>query len=173
MSAPRRARGPYSPLICTRCRARKIKCFLPLSVTAPSTTSQPNDQACRRCRENGFDCIVNQTVLGRPGSSTRVPEGSRTIAGPSDNVDEDDTPARSADTRQFLLSRPVDEEGVGKKIGAAEVCEAMSSPLRFLSVLLSHQPSFGRDLSQKEAWNGPISLGEVISAATQDSLEPK
>lgn len=173
MSAPRRARGPYSPLICTRCRARKIKCFLPLSVTAPSTTSQPTDQACRRCRENGFDCIVDQTVLGRPGSSTRVSEGSRTTVGPSDNLDGDDTQARSADTRHFLLSQPEFGEGVGKKIQAAEVCEALSSPLRFLSVLLSHQPSFGRDLNQKEAWNGPISLVEVISAAIQELLEPK
>lgn len=173
MSAPRRARGPYSPLICTRCRARKIKCFLPLSVTSPSTISQPTDQACRRCRENGFDCIVNQTVLGRPGSSSRYSGGSGIRLGLGDNVDEDDTQARSADTQQFLLSQPEDEEGVGKKIGAAEVCEAMSSPLRFLSVLLSLQPSFGRDLNQKEAWNGPISLGEVISAATRKSLEPK
>ena len=168
----RRARGHYSALICTRCRARKIKCILPTSVISPSTAPQPLNQACQRCRQNGFECVVEYTVLGRPGSSR--------IAGTSRNNRLSQVP-KGADgdsgselgTRGFLLSQPDDVGTGGNRIRAEEVCEALSSPLRFLSVLLSRHPTFGRDIGLCVSWNGPVELDQVISTSIQASLESK
>ena len=168
----RRARGHYSPLICTRCRARKIKCILPTSVTSPSTAPQPLNQACQRCRQNGFECFVEYTVLGRPGSS-RVAGSSRNDRLSQVPIGADGDGGAELGTREFLLSRPYDVGMEGNRIRAEEVCEALSSPLRFLSVLLSRHPTFGRETQLRGSWTGPVELGEAISTSVQESLESK
>jgi hypothetical protein len=168
----RRARGHYSPLICTRCRARKIKCILPSSVTSPSTTPQPLNQSCQRCRQNGFECFVEYTVLGRPGSS-RIGGTNRNIRPSQVPTEEDGEGEHALGTRGFLLSQPYDVGMEGNRIRAEEVCEALSSPLRFLSVLLSRHPTFGRDTGGHESWKGPVKLDQVISPSIQESLESK
>jgi len=170
MSTTRRARGHYSSLICIRCRARKIKCFLPGQVSAPSQSPQPHHLACQRCKQNGFECVVESTVLGRPGASR--PERQSDPGRPSNSASGDSEPSDFG-TRGFLISQSYDGVVGGNRIKAEEVCEAMSSPLRFLSVLLSRHPNFGKDLSNDRIWNGPISLPQVISPATQDLLESR
>jgi hypothetical protein len=166
----RRARGHYSPLICTRCRARKIKCILPTSVTSPSATPQPLNSACQRCRQNGFECFVEYTVLGRPGSS-RIGGTNRNIRPSQIPTEEDGEGEHALGTRGFLLSQPYDVGMKGNRIRAEEVCEALSSPLRFLSVLLSRHPTFGRDKGHHGSWTGPVKLDQVISLSIQESLE--
>jgi hypothetical protein len=166
----RRARGHYSPLICTRCRARKIKCILPTSVTSPSTTPQPLNQACQRCRQNGFECLVEYTVLGRPGSS-RIAGSSRNDRLSQVPIGADGDGGAELGTGEFLLSWPYDLGMRANRIRAEEVCEALSSPLRFLSVLLSRHPTFGRDKGHHGSWAGPVKLDQVISLSIQESLE--
>jgi hypothetical protein len=168
----RRARGHYSPLICTRCRARKIKCILPTSVISPSASPQPLDQACQRCRQNGFECFVEYTVLGRPGTS-RIGATARNIRPSQPPTEEDGDGGDKLGTREFLLSQPYDVGTEGNRIRAEEVCEALSSPLRFLSVLLSRHPTFGRDIGHSGNWTGPVRLDQVISPSIQESLESK
>jgi len=168
----RRARGHYSPLICTRCRARKIKCLLSASVISPSTAPQTLDQACQRCRQNGFECFVEYTVLGRPGSS-RIGGTSRGIRASQLSRQEDGDGDSALDTRGFLLSQPDDVWVAGNRIRAEEVCEALSSPLRFLSVLLSRHPTFGRNIGLRGTWTRPVKLDQVISLSIQESLESK
>lgn len=167
----RRARGHYSPLICKRCRARKIKCILPDSLTAPSDVPQPLNLACQRCRQNGFDCLVEQTVLGRPGASQ--PLNSRKTVPTSTAFIQNDE-ALELNTREFLLSQPYENNGRNeKRIEADEVTEALSSPLRFLSVLLSHHPDFGREMPSHDSWTGLVSLTQRISLAIQEVLESR
>ena len=63
----KRARGSYARLICFCCRERRIKCILPDDGSViPSTEPQPSEKACQRCRQQGLDCIVRKTTLGRP-----------------------------------------------------------------------------------------------------------
>jgi hypothetical protein len=131
----RRARGHYSPLICTRCRARKIKCILPSPVTSPSTTPQTLNDACQRCRQNGFECSVGYTVLGRPGSS-RIGGTNRSILRSQMPVVDGGEGGAELGSRGFLLSQPYDVSPEANRFRAEEVCEALSSPLRFLSVYL-------------------------------------
>jgi hypothetical protein len=80
------------------------------------------------------------------------------------------------DTSGYLLSRPYeDEQGEGRqvatKIAPDEVCEALSSPLRFLAVLLARHPEFGKVLSHGE-WSrsNPISS---IGREMCEALEPR
>jgi hypothetical protein len=80
------------------------------------------------------------------------------------------------DTSGYLLSRPYeDEQGEGHQVAAKispdEVCEALSSPLRFLAVLLARHPGFGKVPSHRE-WSrsNPISL---ISREMCEALEPR
>lgn len=168
----RRARGHYSPLICTRCRARKIKCILPTSVTSPSTSPQPLNTACQRCKQNGFECVVEYTVLGRPGSS-RIGNTNRSMRPSQLPIDEVSQVGDALGTRSFLLSQPDDVVMERASIRAEEVCEALSSPLRFLSVLLSRHPTFGRETGRCGSWTGPIELDQVISIPIQETLESK
>jgi hypothetical protein len=165
MSTPR-PRGHHSSLICTRCRKRKIKCNLPDSVTAPSTIPQPLNLACQRCRQNGLECIVSNTVLGRPGASRAV-NLIRTTPSSDQPIEQNGEPV----TKEFLLSQPYDEGMSGHRIGAAEVCEALSNPLRFLSVLLSRHPTFGTDLPGHGDWTGL--LDQVILQGAQEVLESR
>jgi Fungal Zn(2)-Cys(6) binuclear cluster domain len=79
----RKPRGSYAGLICLRCRARKIKCVLPDGVQ-PSNVPQSDAHSCQRCRQNGFECVVDSTTLGRP--SRRV--------------------EREANAEEFLLAQP-------------------------------------------------------------------
>lgn len=65
--ANKRARGSYAKFICFNCRERRIKCALPENVTIhPSSEPQPPTTSCRRCQQQGLDCIVRKTTLGRP-----------------------------------------------------------------------------------------------------------
>jgi len=168
----RRARGHYSPLICTRCRARKIKCFLPASVISPSTAPQTLDQACQRCRQKGFECFVEYTVLGRPGSS-RIGGTNREDRPSQIPIVDDGKGEAELGIRGFLLSQPHDVGMEENRIRAEEVCEALSSPLRFLLVLLSRHPTFGRDIGLRGTWTRPVKLDQVISLSIQESLESK
>jgi hypothetical protein len=80
------------------------------------------------------------------------------------------------DTSGYLLSRPYeDEQCEGRQaageISADEVCEALSSPLRFLAVLLARHREFGKVPNHRE-WSrsNPISL---ISREMCEALEPR
>lgn len=179
---PRRARGHYSPLICTRCRARKIKCLLPPTVTSPTSSAQAQQhhQACQRCRQNGFDCIVDSTVLGRPGQRIRgemrvnsdSPGNSgdaRTAGGPDH---DQDTTTASPYTREYLLSQPYGATE-NAKIPATEVCEALSTPLRFLAVLLGRHPAFAKQLIIPRQLSPILAVADIIGSNLLDQLEPR
>lgn len=171
MPAPtpvRRARGHYSPLICTRCRARKIKCVLPADVTSPSSpegTPQPVDKACQRCRQNGFDCIVGQTTLGRPHQQRAASSSAGTVMR-TDTSTSTSTPTPAPSTEGFLLSRPYSD--ANDRIPPSEVCEALSTPLRFLAVLLGRHPGFAQNLPYPQALTG---REDILNIVQPDHLE--
>lgn len=63
----KRARGSYSRLICFACRERRIKCILPDDGSIiPSNVPQLAKNSCQRCSQQGLECIVRKTTLGRP-----------------------------------------------------------------------------------------------------------
>jgi hypothetical protein len=63
----KRARGSYARLICLRCRERRIKCqLIDDGTVVPSSEPQPPEKACQRCRQQGLQCVVRRTTLGRP-----------------------------------------------------------------------------------------------------------
>lgn len=172
----RRARGHYSPFICTKCRARKIKCILPVQVTEASEDPQPANRACERCRKNGYDCIVGRTTLGRPGESLATGRGSRDTDRMRTTDGGDQGSVEVLDTSGYLLSRPYeDEQGKGcqaaARISPDEVCEALSSPLRFLAVTLARHPEFGKVPSHRE-WSRSNFIS-LISREMCEALEPR
>ena len=87
----KRARGSYAKLICLCCRERRIKCILRDDGTVkPSSDPQPPETACQRCQQQGLECIVRKTTLGRP--SLKRPAAT--------------TPPSTIDTRQDFTRSP-------------------------------------------------------------------
>jgi hypothetical protein len=73
--------------------------------------------------------------------------------------------------REFLLSQPYDTGSTRTRISPAEVCEALSTPLRFLAVLLSRHPTFVKEIPARQSWTGPISPLDLVTSADLVKLE--
>ncbi|KAM0721091.1 hypothetical protein Q7P37_003377 [Cladosporium fusiforme] len=101
----RQPRGSYAKLICLNCRARKIKCNLPEDLhTEPSPNPQPLERACMRCKQQGLDCIVDKTVLGRPSQKRRRPEQVKAEDDGLSNEAMAEEAENEPDVQDFVLS---------------------------------------------------------------------
>jgi hypothetical protein len=106
----RQPRGNYARLICLNCRARKIKCTLPTDVPIEASPSpQPQDRACTRCQQQGLDCIVDKTVLGRPAQKRQRPGQSRNEDWAALLDETAVEPELDPDVQDFVLSDLRDE----------------------------------------------------------------
>ena len=154
----KRRREKYSKLICLGCRARRIRCILPHSNILPSNEPQSADKACQRCQQNGLDCVVDYTTLGRPAQKRNrmdyVVTEQQSIE-PSDvlqpNRGFDDTTAEHVD--DFLLSHPeTHEDGIvnqQSRPSKSEIGEAMTSPCHLLAALLSRDKRFASSIGSQ------------------------
>lgn len=83
-------------------------------------------------------------------------------------VDGEDVHLHAGD---YLLSRPYTREEDGR-IPSDQVCEALSTPLRFLAVLLGRHPKFGRELGVPGLLRAGT-ITDLVSAQMTDLLEPR
>lgn len=155
---PKRRREKYSKLICLGCRARRIRCALPDQNIQPSQQPQPQDKACHRCRQNGLDCIVDQTTLGRPAQKRNRVEQSLNVQQTveQNNSEDGDTEEESQNVEEFLLSHPeIDNDDVlATKIPKppptkSEMFDAVFSPFHLLSSLLSRDKRFASTIGSQ------------------------
>ena len=151
--APRQPRGNYAKLICLNCRARKIKCILPDEVKVGSSPApQPREQSCARCHQQGLDCIVDKTVLGRPSAKRRRSQHLKS----KEEICADDDASREAeldpDVQDFVLSDLRDEvHEIDQQITTSarikpskrEVFESLMDSTHLFSALLARDTCFG------------------------------
>ena len=154
----RQPRGNYAKLICLNCRARKIKCNLPTDVQIePSEYTQPPERSCTRCQQQGLDCIVDKTVLGRPAQKRRRPEqlkgeGQSLVDEASGNDEELDP-----NVQDFVLSdlrdevHDIDAQATAKartRPSKREVFESLTDSAHLLSALMARDTNFGSHVFQ-------------------------
>ncbi|KAF2720383.1 hypothetical protein K431DRAFT_212318, partial [Polychaeton citri CBS 116435] len=187
----KRSRGTYARLICLRCRSRKIKCVLQDDdrLLQPSPNPLPHDKACQRCQQNGYECILDYTTLGRPAQKRTK---TATAAGGGDDISSLTRDAQTAshvgdlteialvDTQSpsaeaFLLSHPIQEgdrsksqvkDQVQLQPSNEELLEALMGPSRLLASLLAQDGSFGHSLPLP----GPCPRGVDLLALVKHDL---
>lgn len=146
--------------------------MLPDSSIEPSNTPQSRDKACQRCQQNGLDCIVDYTTLGRPAQKrNRVDQApSQQQSTEQSNANEqmeDFEETISRDVDDFLLSRP---EGAGvdaaeqKPPNKHELFEAMLNPFHLMSALLSRDKDFASAIGSQ-----PMVTTSVLTLVDESS----
>ena len=168
---PKRRREKYSKLICFGCRARRIRCVLPDTSIEPSNSPQPQDKACHRCQQNGLDCVVDYTTLGRPAQKRnrvdQVPSQQESTEQQPNEETEDFEETISRDVDDFLLSRPVNA-GVDatqqKPPNKQELFEAMLNPFHVMSALLARDKTFASAIGSQ-----PVVIASVLSLVDDSS----
>lgn len=180
----KRARGSYAKFICFACRERRIKCQLPENVTIqPSSEPQPPATSCRRCQQQGLDCIVRKTTLGRPNqkrprSSTPPPPEN----GAQDATDRSRSPSpavedfvllnldKEAETKSAPDIMTPSSTATNSSPTSTQLMEAIGKTFELTSTLISRDRRFGRlGIGLQDVTPSPIQ--EVISenvAATLD-----
>ena len=164
----RQPRGSYAKLICLNCRGRKIKCNLPIGACIePSQHPQPPERSCTRCQQQGLDCIVDNTVLGRPAQKRRRPEKLKDEGGLTDNRANDGADL-DPDVQDFVLSELIDEvreidvqdtTHARVKPSKREVFESLMDSTHLFSALMARDMSFGNLCFQP--------IGEVTADVTK------
>lgn len=176
----RQPRGSYAKLICLNCRSRKIKCSLPEHVEIEaSQTPQPPDRACMRCQQQGLDCVVDRTVLGRPSQKRRRPEHAKIEdCGPGEESVSKNPEYDDPDVQDFVLSDLRAEVNdidsllslpSRAKPSKREVFEALMDSTHLFSALMSRDARFG-----SRAFGLPvdasIDLTEILNEELTTSL---
>jgi hypothetical protein len=173
-SSARQARGRYAKHICLNCRARKIKCYLPMDVQIePSQQPQPPEKSCTRCQQQGLDCVVDNTILGRPAQKRRRPGNSHIEADASASDAAREEPELDPNIQDFVLSDLRDEvqeidaqisKPARTKPSKREVFESLMDPTHLFSALMARDEGFG---SLCFALDADVSIGvtEIVDGA--------
>lgn len=112
---PKRIREKYSRLICIGCRDRRIRCELPSDVEIPKPGELRTIQTpCHRCKRLGIPCVIRQTILGRPGHSSRSAASINAqlrhkevpVAGPPAEAQPSPVQDKSASGDSSVVKRP-------------------------------------------------------------------
>jgi hypothetical protein len=177
----RQPRGSYAKLICLNCRARKIKCNLPTDVQIePSQHPQPPERACTRCEQQGLDCIVDKTVLGRPAQKRRRPEQQKgegeDLANEAPGDEEDLDPG----VQDFVLSDLRDEvHDIDVQVTATaartrpskrEVFESLTDSTHLFSALMARDTSFG-SLAFQATENEALDVTKLVDKGLTSVLD--
>lgn len=152
-SQHRQPRGSYAKLICLNCRARKIKCVLPDHIQfEPSQSPQPLERACTRCQQQGLDCIVDKTILGRPSQKRHRADPVKAEYDDSNERATQDEPEEGPDVQDFVLSDLREEVSEidsvlttppRAKPSKREVFEALMDSTHLFSNLMAGDAKFG------------------------------
>lgn len=182
----RHPRGSYAHLICTNCRSRKIKCLLPDDVQ-PADHPLSQIKACRRCHNLGLECYVQRTILGRPSAKRRrfdedaTPTYEQVAIAPSSTEDVPNEDLRGElHAGQYLLFSEVTATGAPPVTRVShrappdplDVFEALLSPARLMSALLSHDRRFGT-ARLAASMTEPVWLPELVSNGMATLLDEK
>lgn len=178
-TSKRQPRGNYAKLICLNCRARKIKCQLPTEFPIEASSSpQPPNRACTRCQQQGLDCVVDKTVLGRPTQKRRRPDGQSkdeewSLVDDGTGVD----PELDPDVQDFVLSDLRDEvHEIGSRIEAPsgrskpskhEIFESLMDPTHLFAALMARDAKFG---SLAFASGGDVDVSVDVTMLVSDGL---
>lgn len=148
----RQPRGNYAKLICLNCRSRKIKCNLPEHADIePSPNPQPFERACMRCQQQGLECIVDKTILGRPSQKRPRPDQVKAEKDEISKEDVAEEPQYDPDVQDFVLSdlrAEVNEIDsvlsmpTRPKPSKREVFEALMDSTHLFSSLLARDANF-------------------------------
>lgn len=153
----RAPRGSYSKLKCLQCRSRKIKCILPNPSIQASSSPQSPETSCIRCQQQGLDCIVDKTVLGRPSQKRR--RSASFIERESSAANDDEKEEAEGDVEAFVLSHvqsAVDEIDRDaslprkSKPSRHEIFSALVDSTCLLSALLAQDTSFASEAVPKQ-----------------------
>lgn len=168
----RQPRGSYAKLICLSCRARKIKCNLPTDVQIePSQHSQPRERACTRCQQQGLDCIVDKTVLGRPAQKRQRPEQLKGENEPLASEVPADDEELDPNVQDFVLSDLRDEvheidvqatAQAGSRPSKREVFESLMDSSHLFSAMMARDASFG-SLTFQTTENVAVDVTRLVS----------
>ncbi|KAK2744745.1 hypothetical protein FQN55_006501 [Onygenales sp. PD_40] len=180
--AERGPRGQYARLICSGCRSRKIKCWLPNPKGPISVLGapQPAEEACERCRNLNLECIVERTSLGRPPAkrtrrtdsqaNSNYLSASATIELDSSLNDgsSSSTPS-SMEIKGYLFSETADDSLIfqndatmSKTPGKQDIFRSMLEPGFFVSSILVNDLVFGSCIPHATSrWN--MSLPGLVS----------
>lgn len=149
----RQPRGSYAKLICLNCRARKIKCNLPTDVEIEaSQRPQPHERSCTRCQQQGLDCVVDKTVLGRPAQKRRRSEQPKGEEGRLAEEGAEDEEELDPNVQDFVLSDLRDEvHDIDEQVTAQarsrpskrEVFESLMDSTHLFSALMARDTNFG------------------------------
>lgn len=163
----KRLRGTYSRLICLRCRERRIKCQLPQDGSIePSPQPQPKDRACQRCSQQGYDCIVRKTTLGRPSRKHQVPHHPIT---PKD-VASDRSPSPEANDLVLLQLHHADNATGERPLNIAEqssLIGAVGKNFDLTSGLFARDARFGSAIVESRDEVPPALSGVIDRASIQ------
>lgn len=181
-SQHRQPRGSYAKLICLNCRARKIKCILPNHVQLePSQSPQPLDRACTRCQQQGLDCIVDKTILGRPSQKRHRAERIRTEDDDFVEHAVPEEPDEGFDVQDFVLSdlrEEVNEIGSmlttprKAKPSKREVFEALMDSTHLFSNLMAGDARFGSRAFGLHV-DMSVCLTELVSESLAASMDER
>lgn len=152
-SSARQPRGSYAKLICLNCRNRKIRCNLPENVQIePSEVPQPPERSCTRCQQQGLDCVVDKTVLGRPAQKRRRPEHLKAEDESHSSGHDAGEAELDPSVQDFVLSDLRDEvheidarmsTSTKAKPSKREVFESLMDSTLLFSALMARDESFG------------------------------
>lgn len=177
-------RGRYARLICLGCRSRKIKCILPdPNGIGPLGIPQPKDKACKRCRAFDLDCVLDETILGRPAAKRK-----RVQESPAESVVSKISPGTRdsgsgsfplPDSKAYMFSDTAEgqslfEGDLNITYTAApaprEVFQSMIEPSTLLSSILAHDDAFASELGpSNSSWD--TSLSNLVGNSLAASLD--
>lgn len=178
---PKRRREKYSRLICLGCRARRIRCALPDTDIQPSSQPQSQDKACQRCQQNGLDCIVDNTTLGRPAQKRNRVDQASNVQQISDQSNarqsrDNSEEVSQYDVEDFLLSHPQTDDNDAtpvkrsqKQPTKSEMFQSLFSPIHLLSALLSRDKTFASSVGSQPL--APISILDIVDESVTVLLD--
>lgn len=172
-------RGRYARLICRGCRARKIKCILPLRADlGPLCSPQPKSTSCERCRNLDLECFVEQTHLGRPAAKDviRPVFSSRSAGSASSRRQDEERHKLSNSIRQFLFSGAMNIslienicDHTGTLSNEDDLYYSMMCIKDFVALVLAKDASFGAGILLRTACDVPLT--DVVSRELANSLD--
>lgn len=169
----KRARGNYAKLICLNCRERRIKCqLLQDGRIQPSPEPQPPDIACQRCQQQGLECVVRKTTLGRPSQK------QKTLLTPASTASADAFRSPSPEAEDLVLldleNRQSRQDDHAPRIGvrptSAQLVRGIAKNIDLTSGLLARDPRFGNSVVESRDVRPP-SLHQLLNLELVELLD--
>ncbi|QIW96489.1 hypothetical protein AMS68_002007 [Peltaster fructicola] len=136
----------------------------------PSGSPQPPGRACIRCQQQGLECIIDKTILGRPSSKRKPAQEDATQNGRTKSISnenpldiiEDDDLHDDTDIAGFVLAEVEDEiDQVASRLPRRdrpedhEKYQALIDPYHLMSTVIVRDRRYGATCSSSLATSLP------------------